>query len=82
MEGKNNKTKVFKWAAVLMLAAMMIVGCKQAQGNSSGEEETPADKTYTVDEVSFTMKDIAAVTNGTVGHADKSDNAPALLPIG
>ena len=43
MEGKNNKTKVFKWAAVLMLAAMMIVGCKQAQGNSSDEEETPAD---------------------------------------
>ena len=46
MEGKNKKTKVFKWAAVMMLAAMMIVGCKQAQGNSSSEEdkktETPA----------------------------------------
>ena len=39
MEGKNKKTKVFKWAAVLMLAAMMIVGCKQAQGNSSREEK-------------------------------------------
>ena len=81
MEGKNNKTKVFKWAAVLMLAAMMIVGCKQAQGNSSGEEETPADKTYTVGEVRFTMKDIAAVTNGTVGHADKSDNAPHTVSL-
>ena len=46
MEGKNKKTKVFKWAAVLMLAAMMIVGCKQAQGNSSSEgnkkPDTPA----------------------------------------
>ena len=46
MEGKNKKTKVFKWAAALMLAAMMIVGCKQAQGSSSSEEdkktETPA----------------------------------------
>ena len=46
MEGKNKKTKVVKWAAVLMLAAMMIVGCKQAQGNSSKEEnkkpDTPA----------------------------------------
>ena len=39
MEGKNKKTKVFKWAAVMMLAAMMIVGCKQAQGNSSSEED-------------------------------------------
>ena len=39
MEGKNKKTKVFKWVAVLLLAAMMIGGCKQAQGNSSREEE-------------------------------------------
>ena len=39
MEGKNKKTKVFKWAAVMMLAAMMIVGCKQAQGNNSREEK-------------------------------------------
>ena len=39
MEGKNKKTKVFKWVAVMMLAAMMIVGCKQAQGNSSSGEE-------------------------------------------
>ena len=46
MEGKNKKTKVFKWAAVMMLAAMMIGGCKQAQGNSSSAEnkkpDTPA----------------------------------------
>ena len=185
MEGKNKKTKVVKWAAVMMLAAMMIVGCKQAQGNSSSGEEnkktetpvtpnTPAaaekyavtvsagsngkvtvapevptdkkvakgqeltitatantgyevdqwtvtppsalqsggkagsntavvkisadttvnvtfkpvggtpptpptppastDKTYTVNSVNFTMKDIAAVTNGTLGHADYSYN--------
>ena len=39
MEGKNKKTKVVKWAAVMMLAAMMIVGCKQAQGSSSSGEE-------------------------------------------
>jgi len=33
-------------------------------------------KTYTVNSVNFTMKDIAAVTNGTLGHADYSyDNA-------
>ena len=34
MEGKNKKTKVVKWAAVMMFAAMMIVGCKQALGNT------------------------------------------------
>ena len=39
MEGKNKKTKVFKWVAVLLLAAMMIGGCKQVQGNSSREEK-------------------------------------------
>ena len=31
-------------------------------------------KTYTVNSVNFTMKDIAAVTNGTLGHADYSYN--------
>ena len=182
MEGKNKKTKVFKWAAVMMLAAMMIVGCKQAQGNSSSEEdkktETPAaaekyavtfgagehgtlkakadgvtetdkspisvekdktvtftatadsgyrikgwtrdgeavngtndsysftvtkgvevkvsfesnsipptppasaDKTYTVGGISFTMKGIAAVTNGKVGHSDySSDNAEHTVSL-
>ena len=39
MEGKNKKTKVFKWAAVLILAAMMIVGCKT---NVSSETSTVA----------------------------------------
>ena len=195
MEGKNKKTKVFKWAAVMMLAAMMIVGCKQAQGSSSsGEEnkktETPvtpntpaaaekyavtfgagehgtlkakadgvtetdkspisvekdktvtftatantgykvdkwsisgssfesgsgadgsitakvkvtanttvnvtfkpvatpppptppasADKTYTVNSVNFTMKGIAAVTNGTVGHSGESKNKPHTVSL-
>ena len=45
MEGKNKKTTVFKWAAALMLAAMMIVGCKQAQGNSSSGEENKKTET-------------------------------------
>ena len=32
------------------------------------------DKTYTVGGISFTMKGIAAVTNGTVGHSDQHGN--------
>ena len=33
-----------------------------------------ADKIYTVGGISFTMKGIAAVTNGNLGHSDESDN--------
>ena len=76
----NKKSgKLLGLAAVLMLVAMMIGGCNQAQGNSSSGKSTdtpsaPADKIYTVGGISFTMKGIAAVTNGTLGHADYSSN--------
>ena len=79
MERKNKKTKVFKWAAVLMLAAMILfTGCRNAAGGNSGGGITPsapADKTYTVGGIRFTMKGIAAVTNGNLGHSDESHNA-------
>ena len=78
MEGKNKKTQVFKWAAVLMLAAIVLfTGCPNVAGGNSGGSITPsapADKIYTVGGISFTMKGIAAVTNGTLGHADYSYN--------
>ena len=78
MEGKNKKTQVFKWAAVLMLAAMVLfTGCPNAAGGNSGGSNIPpasADKTYTVGGISFTMKGIAAVTDGTVGHSSEYDN--------
>ena len=77
MEGKNKKTKVFKWAAAVMLAAMMIVGCKQAQGNSSREENKKPDTPAAAEKyaVSFTEArpggkltakvDGAAISSGT-----------------
>ena len=78
MEGKNKKTKVFKWAAVLMLATMVLfTGCPNAAGGNSGDSNIPpasADKTYTVGGISFTMKGIAAVTDGTVGHSSEYNN--------
>ena len=162
MEGKNKKTKVFKWAAVLMLAAMaLFTGCPnkitvkpetfavtfsagehgtlKAKAEGIAETETSpitieqgktvtfratpdsgyrvkgwmrdgeavngtnafysftvikgvevkvsfesnstpptppasADKTYTVGGISFTMKGIAAVTNGSVGDNSQSNN--------
>ena len=40
-----------------------------------------ADKTYTVNSVNFTMKGIAAVTNGTVGHSGESKNKPHTVSL-
>ena len=78
MEGKNKKIKVFKWAAVLMLAAMVLfTGCPNAAGGNSGGSITPPasdDKTYTVEGIGFTMKGIATVTNGNLGHNDEGNN--------
>ena len=47
------------------------------ESNSTPPPPPPAsaDKNYTVGGISFTMKGIAAVTNGNLGHSDESDNA-------
>ena len=171
MERKNKKTKVFKWAAVLLLAAMVLfTGCPNKitvkpvtfavtfnagehgtlkakadgvtetdkspisvekdktvtftatpnsdykvkgwtrdgeavngtnasysftvtkgvevkvsfESNSTPPPPPPAsaDKNYTVEGISFTMKGIAAVTNGKVGHSDySSDNAEHTVSL-
>ena len=75
----NKKSgKLLGLSAVLMLSAMLLfTGCPNAAGGNSGGSITPpasADKTYTVGGISFTMKEIAAVTNKNVGHADYSSN--------
>ena len=75
----NKKSgKLLGLAAVLMLAAMVVfTGCPNAAGGNSGGSNIPpasADETYTVGGISFTMKGIAAVTNGKVGHSDYSSN--------
>ena len=64
MEGKNKKTKVFKWVAVLMLAAMMIVGCKQAQGNNSREENKKPDTPAAAEKYAVSFKE--ATLGGTL----------------
>ena len=79
MKTSNSKTKVFAFlgAAFVLLIALMFTGCPNAAGGDSGGSITPsapADKTYTVGGVSFTMKGIAAVTNGSVGDNSLSDN--------
>ena len=75
-------------AATLTLA-LLFTGCPNSaggSGSSGGAGSTggtpPADKTYTVGGVSFTMKKIAAVTNGTVGHTDNTgNNAPHTVSL-
>ena len=70
----------FAAAALLLAVLVLCTGCPHTVGGNSGGGNTPStpastDKTYTVGGVSFVMKDIAAVTNGTVGHSDNRINA-------
>lgn len=44
-------------AAVLMLAAMMIVGCNQAQGNSSKEENKKPDTPAAAEKYAVSFKE-------------------------
>ena len=72
MKGQNRKTKVFKWAAVLMLAGMMIASCKQAAGNSSsGEDNKKSDIPAAVE------KYTVAVTAGSNGKVTAAPELPA-----
>ena len=69
----------------LLALALLFTACPNSAGGSGGGTTPPApsaDKTYTVGGVQFTMKDIAAVTNGTVGHTDYHvENAPHTVSL-
>ena len=74
-------------AATLTLA-LLFTGCPNSAGGSGAGGGTtpptppPENKTYTVNGISFTMKGIAAVTDGTVGHGDHSaNNAPHTVSL-
>ena len=41
----------------------------------------PTERTYTAGSVSFTMKSIAAVTNGTIGHDERPNNKPHTVNL-
>lgn len=84
------KTKVLNRAvsitALLLAAGLLLTGCPTGQGKSGGGESsevtpnTPADKTYTVGSVEFTMKGIAAV-EAQLGHNDWSNNQPHTVSL-
>ena len=91
MKTSNSNKKAFALgktkAAALITAAILAVGllftgCPNSAGGSGSGSSGGGDKTYTVGGVNFTMKGIAAVTNGTVGHTDNaSDNAPHTVSL-
>ena len=79
MKTSNKKTHVFRGAAalattVLIAGALIFASCSDGGGGTS-------DKTYTVDGVSFTMKGIEAVTNGTLGRDEESQNKPHTVSL-
>ncbi|EMB28831.1 formylglycine-generating enzyme family protein [Treponema denticola] len=74
--------------AALIVAVLLCTGCPNSaggSGSSGGAGSTggtpPADKTYTVGGVEFTMKKIAAVTDGTVGYTGITDNQPHTVSL-
>ena len=88
MKTSNSKPKAFALgktrAAALITAATLTLALlfTACPNNAGGGTPPPENKTYTVGGVQFTMKGIAAVTNGTVGHTDNaSDNEPHTVSL-
>ena len=67
--------------ALLALALLFTACPNNAGGGTTPPTPPPENKTYAVDGVQFTMKGIAAVTNGTVGHSGESENAPHTVSL-
>lgn len=85
MTNSNKKTFAFTLtgaapliiSAVLAFAVLTIFSaCSNSSGGSGGGVTplTTTDKTYTVDGVRFTLKNIDAVSNKNIGHTDQGDN--------
>ena len=82
----KHKLKTILFIGLLLIALFGMTGCpNNAGGSGAGGSTAPsapsADKTYTVGGVSFTMKKIAAVTNGSIGHNDRYNNKPHTVSL-
>ena len=82
MTKSETKHKVFTpWAAAAALAlavSLIFTACPQTTG---GGGDALADKTENVEGIQFTMKGIAAVTNGKIGHADQEYNGERTVSL-
>ena len=88
MEHKKRGAALITVALVALIVLFGMTACPNNAGGGGGTPSlSPADKTYTVDGVNFTIKGIAAVTNGNVGHSDYSNpssggkNAPHTVSL-
>ena len=82
------RVKTILFIGLLLIALFGMTGCPNnaggsgAGGSGAGSSTAPsAGKTYTVGGVSFTMKKIAAVTNGSIGHNDRYNNKPHTVSL-
>ena len=77
MKHSNVKAHAFKGGAALAIAALLFAGmaisCSSSDGAPADSYDAATGKGI-VGGVSFTMKSIAAVTGGNVGHADEGMN--------
>ena len=77
MKHSNVKAHAFKGGAALAIAALLFAGmaisCSSSDGAPADSYDAATGKGI-VGGVSFTMKSIAAVTGGNVGHADEGRN--------
>ena len=82
MTKSETKHKVFTpWAAAATLAlavSLIFTACPQTTG---GGGDALADKTENVEGIQFTMKGIAAVTNGKIGHAYQEHNGERTVSL-
>jgi len=77
----KHTVKTILFIGLALIALFGTTACPNSAGGSGGGTTPPTGTTYTVGGVNFTMKDIAAVTNGTVGYSGESDNEPHTVSL-
>ena len=74
----KHKLKTILFIGLALIALFGMTGCPNAAG---GGGDALADKTENVEGIQFTMKGIAAVTNGKIGHADQEHNGERTVSL-
>ena len=74
----KHKLKTILFIGLALIALLGMTACPNAAG---GGGDALADKTENVEGIQFTMKGIAAVTNGKIGHADQEYNGERTVSL-
>ena len=74
----KHKLKTILFIGLALIALFGMTGCPN---NAGGGGDALADKTENVEGIQFTMKGIAAVTNGKIGHADQEHNGERTVSL-